>query len=216
MLNVLLADDHNVVRNGFKVMLESEERIKVVGEAVNGREVLKLIAEGIKPDILVTDINMPEMDGIALIKELKVLSPATKVVILSMFENDEYITQAFAAGAASYLIKTVGYDELIFALRHVHAGERYLSSQISMKLFDQMLENKQQSQWVEENSIDFSEREMEVLNLMAEGLTNFEMSEKLFLSKRTIEGHRQSLMDKTNSPNTVSLMRFALKHKLIQ
>jgi DNA-binding NarL/FixJ family response regulator len=215
MLNVLLADDHNVVRNGFQVMLEMDKDIKIVGEAVNGREVLKQINSGVKADIVLTDINMPEMDGIALIKELKDISPETKVVILSMYAREEYINQAFLAGAGAYLIKTVGYDELIFALKHVHAGGRYLSSEVAMSMFDQLLRNEQQLQVAAENTVDLSAREMEVLNLMAEGMTNYEMSEKLFLSKRTIEGHRQSLMDKTGSRNTVSLMRFALKHGII-
>lgn len=216
MINVLLADDHNVVRNGFQVMLEIDESIKIVGQAANGHEVLKLVAEGIKADIVLTDINMPQMDGISLIKELKVLSPDTKVVILSMFENDEYINQAFLAGAGAYLIKTVGCDELIFALKHVNGGGRYLSSEVAMGMFDQVLKHEQQLQLATKNRVELSERELEVLHLMAEGHTNQEMSEKLFLSKRTIEGHRQSLMDKTGSRNTVSLMRFALKHGIIE
>lgn len=216
MLNVVLAEDHTIVRYGIQVMLEMDESIKIVGEATNGQAVLDMIVQGVEVDVVLSDINMPKMDGITLIKELKIIKPNIKVLILSMFEQEEYVSQAFQAGAAGYLLKSLGYEELIFALKHVHNGEQYVSSGLAVNLVQRLISEEKIAQDIVDNRIDLSERELEVLNLMAEGLTNLEMSEKLFLSKRTIEGYRQSLMDKTGSRNTVSLMRFALKYAIIQ
>lgn len=215
MLNVILAEDHTIVRYGIQVMLEMDQSIKIVGEASHGYEVLDLIAQGIEVDVVLSDINMPKMDGITLIKEIKAINPRIKVVLLSMFEQDEYIIQAFQAGTDGYLIKSLGYEELIFALKHVHSGEHYVSSALALSLVNGLINQEKSALDIAENRIDLSERELEVLNLMAEGLTNVEMAEKLFVSKRTIEGYRQSLMDKTGSRNTVSLIRFALKYALI-
>ena len=216
MLQVLLAEDHTIVRNGIRVLLETDSNINVLKEAVNGREVLDFINNGQRIDVVLADINMPELDGISLIRELKLLSPDAKVVILSMHETEQYVFEAFAAGASGYLLKSVSADELIFALKHTYAGGRYLCSELAMAYMDKMISEGNTSISTSKSKIDFSTREMEVLNLIAEGLTNSEMSEKLFISKRTIEGHRQSLIDKTGSRNTATLIRYALLNGLIQ
>ena len=216
MLQIVLAEDHNIVRNGIKVLLDAEENFNVAGEATNGQEVIDLIDSGIKVDVVLTDINMPVMDGMALIKGLKAKHPAVRVVILSMLDGEKYITQAFSEGAFGYLLKNVGSDELIFALKHVSSGGKYLCSELSIKLLERLVHSSIPPQSLIENDIDFSSREIEVLNLIAEGLTNQEMSEKLFLSKRTIEGHRQSLIEKTGSRNTAALIRFAVLSGIVQ
>ena len=216
MLNILLAEDHNIVRNGIKVLLEADTDINIVGEALNGKQALEKIESGLKIDIVLTDINMPEMDGISLIKEVKQINPTIHVVVLSMHDHEKYIIQAFAEGAMGYILKNVNADELIFALKYIANGGRYLCSELTMKIVEKMLDTKLQQSENLQPSIDFSLREIEILQLIAEGYTNSEMSEKLFLSKRTIEGHRQSLIDKTNSKNTAALIKFAVRNGFIQ
>ena len=216
MLDVLLAEDHTIVRNGIKMLLETDKSINIVGEADNGREVLDFINKGHKIDVVLADINMPELDGLSLLKELKTRNIDTKVVILSMHDNEKYIAEAFSEGAAGYLLKNVGAEELIFSLKHVHSGSRYLCSELSTLMLDKVIRTSSNGVGSNETNIEFSTREIEVLHLIAEGLTNSEMSEKLFISKRTVEGHRQSLIDKTGSRNTATLIKFAVLNGIIQ
>lgn len=215
MLNILLADEQTIVRNGIKSLLETNQDITIVGEAGNGLQVLKMLNNGCEVDIVLTDINMPEMDGIALIHEIGLIAPHTSVVILSMNNNEKYVTQAFNEGAMGYVLKNVNADELIFALRLVASGKKYLCAELVMKLMESLLHTGLCGTTSEEPLVDFSLREIEVLKLIAEGHTNAEMSEKLFLSKRTIEGHRQSLIDKTKSRNTAVLIKFAVQHGFV-
>ncbi|HKG08700.1 MAG TPA: response regulator transcription factor [Pedobacter sp.] len=215
MVNVLLAEDHNIVRNGIRMLLEADAGINISGEAVNGREVLEIILGGHKVDVVLADINMPELDGISLIRELKIVRPEVKIVILSMHDNEKYVAQAFLEGASGYLLKNVSADELLFSIKHIHIGGRYLCSELAMTMLNKLLKNGHNAQSQERTNIDFSVREIEVLHLIAEGLTNNEMSDKLFISKRTIEGHRQSLIDKTGSRNTAALIRFAVLNGIV-
>jgi DNA-binding NarL/FixJ family response regulator len=216
MLNVILAEDHTIVRNGIRMLLEMDKEINVVGEAVNGLEVLQLIKQDIKIDIILADINMPEMDGIALIRELKIVSPDTRIVMLSMLDNEKYVAQAFSEGASGYLLKNVSADELLFSLKHIHIGGKYLCSELAIRLLDKLIQTSNTQVLSPDLSVELSMREIEILHLIAEGLTNSEMSDKLFISKRTIEGHRQSLIEKTGSRNTAALIRFAVLNGFIQ
>lgn len=215
MINILLAEDHNIVRNGIKMLLESDANIRVFKEAVNGVEVMKLL-EANEVDIILADINMPEMDGMQLLREVKAKYPKIKVIMLSMHDHEKYVMEAFKSGASGYLLKNMDAEELIFAVKFVNQGRRYVCAELTMSLMDSMLQSRQHLIAMPENEIDFSLRELEILQLIAEGLTNLEMSEKLFLSKRTIEGHRQSLLDKTNSKNSAALIRYGVLHGLIQ
>lgn len=214
MLSLILAEDHNIVRNGIRMLLEADKEISIAGEATNGLEVLEIIGSGIKVDIVLADINMPEMDGIALIKELKLKSPATQIVMLSMLDNDKYVSQAFSEGASGYLLKSVSADELIFSLKHVNAGGQYLCAELAMRLLNKSITTGPLNR-INDN-VEYSMREIEILALIAEGLTNNEMSAKLFISKRTIEGHRQSLIEKTGAKNTAALIRYAVLSGIIQ
>ena len=210
MLKIILAEDHVIVRNGIKLLLESQPGVQVIAEAANGVEVLDLIKSGLAPDIILTDINMPEMDGIALIKELRASHPAIRTIVLSMLDNEKYVAQAFLEGSSGYLLKNVNEDEMMFALKTVASGTKYLCAELAQKLLDRLIQNiVQQSEQISQR-VDLSMREIEVLHLLAEGLTNQEMADKLFLSKRTVEGHRQTLIDKTGSKNTAALIRFAV------
>ena len=159
---------------------------------------------------------MEGIDGITLIKEVKQLNPAIAVVILSMHDNEKYVLQSFAEEASGYILKSVSSNELIFALRFIASGQKYVCSEIVSKMIATLLENKHFQIDNEKSEIEFSSRELEILILIAEGYTNLEMAEKLFISKRTVEGHRQALIDKTNSKNTAALIRFAVLRGLIQ
>ena len=216
MLNVILAEDHNIVRNGIKMLLETDKNINVIGEATNGREALEMIERGEKADIILADINMPEIDGISLIDKVRAIDPAVKVIILSMLDNEKYVVQAFSEGASSYLLKSISADELIFSVKHVGLGGRYLCSELANKLLDRLIQRSNAEYGGVDISKNFSMREIDVLHLIAEGLTNSEMSERLFISKRTIEGHRQSLIEKTGSKNTASLIKYAVLNGIVQ
>lgn len=216
MINILLVEDHNIVRSGIKMLLETEADFNIIGEATNGLDALALVKELDTIDIILTDINMEGIDGITLIKEVKQLNPAIAVVILSMHDNEKYVLQSFAEEASGYILKSVSSNELIFALRFIASGQKYVCSEIVSKMIATLLENKHFQIDTEKSEIEFSSRELEILILIAEGYTNLEMAEKLFISKRTVEGHRQALIDKTNSKNTAALIRFAVLRGLIQ
>jgi DNA-binding NarL/FixJ family response regulator len=216
MLNVILADDDTLVREGIKMILTADENVNILGDASTGTQVIEMIERGLVPDIILTDINMPEMDGIILVGTVKKIKSQIKIIMLTMSDSNKLIQQSFISGASGYLLKTVHPDELIFALNRVRQGDRYICSILSMRMLDRSLEFSHIQSVSADLNIDFSTREMEILTLIAEGLTNQEMSEKLFLSKRTIEGHRQSLIEKTGCRNTATLIKFAVLNGMIQ
>ncbi|RZM09993.1 MAG: response regulator transcription factor [Pedobacter sp.] len=216
MLNVLLVEDHNVVRNGLKLLLETDQTIKIVAEAINGRQALDILAKNNEIDLVLSDINMPEMDGIALINALKETGSTVSVVLLSMLDKETTVNEAFRAGAAGYLLKSSSTDELLFALKHVHSGERYLCATLAIRLLSLNFERGAQSKIPLPLEIELSSREIEILELIAKGLTNQEMSDSLFLSKRTVEGHRQGLLDKFAVRNSAELIYHAMRTGLIR
>lgn len=217
MIKILLVEDHMVVRNGIKLLLESQEGFEVVGEASNGKEALDFLSSNPVPDIVLTDISMDEMDGIELLQLINKQYASIKVVILSMLNQINYVIEAFESGLAGYLVKNVGYHELLFGLNHVANGGRYVSEEIAMILLDQVRSGQSYAQIPGELQADFdiSERELEVLKLIAEGYTNVEIADKIFLSKRTVEGHRQNLIDKAGVKNTAHLVKFAFERGIL-
>ncbi|QQT55675.1 response regulator transcription factor [Sphingobacterium multivorum] len=217
MIKILLVEDHMVVRNGIKLLLESQEGFEVVGEASNGKEALEFLSANPVPDIVLTDISMDEMDGMELLQVLNKQYSSIKVVILSMLNQINYVIEAFESGLAGYLVKNVGYHELLFGLNHIANGGRYMSEEIAMILLDQVRSGQSYAQIPGEWQTDFdiSERELEVLKLIAEGYTNVEIADKIFLSKRTVEGHRQNLIDKAGVKNTAHLVKFAFERGIL-
>ena len=218
MIKIILADDHNVVRNGIRTLLDQERDMTIMAEATDGQQVLQLLENcGTDlPDMIITDINMPVMNGMELIEAINERYPGLKTLVLSMLDHERYITQAFKAGAKAYLLKTVSAEELLFAIRHIcKYNERYLSAEISLKMLDKMLFSPESDFHEQKQPVELSKRELEVLTLIAEGYTNLEIADKLFTSKRTVEGHRQNLIDKTGTRNTASLIRFAIQHKYV-
>lgn len=216
MLQVILAEDHIVVRDGLKALLESTGEFEIIGEASNGAEVLDLLNSNKKVDIILTDINMPIMDGISLIKTLKQNHPLIYIAILSILDHEEYIMQAFTHEADGYLLKNADAEELIFALKYISTGRKYISSELAINFLSRWINSAKTTNTSQDVLLDLSSREIEVLNLIALGYTNQEMSEKLFLSKRTVEGHRQSLIEKTGSKNTAALIRLSVLNGIIK
>jgi DNA-binding NarL/FixJ family response regulator len=213
-MNVILAEDDNLVRDGIRLLLETHGGFHVIGEAHNGLEAIELLKQGKTPDVILADINMPDMDGIELIKGVKEFDPKIQVVMLSMLANEKYIIQSFSEGASGYLLKTVSPEELIFSLKQVVMGEKYISSDLSFGLLERS-SNRPPVMPTEPLNLHLNSRELEILKLIGEGLTNSEMGEKLFISRRTVEGHRQNLMDKTGCKNTATLIKYAVLNRLI-
>jgi DNA-binding NarL/FixJ family response regulator len=211
MLKILLAEDHTIVRNGIRMLLEMDESIHIVAEATNGFDVVDMLKKGVEVDMILTDINMPGIDGLTLLSKLKPDFSNIQVVMLSMHDNENYVAEAFRGGAAGYLLKSSSAEELLFALKHIKSGGKYLCADIAMKMVDKLLPVQSLGP-----PIEFSPREIEVLHLIAEGMTNAEMADKLFISKRTIEGHRQSIIEKTGVRNTASLIKYAIMQGIIQ
>ncbi|MDB5006858.1 MAG: Response regulator receiver protein [Mucilaginibacter sp.] len=214
VIKILLAEDHNIVRNGIRSLLEKEPGLEVSGEAANGREALAILASGVETNIVLADMNMPEISGIELIEQLKENYPQINVIVLSMLDHEKYVYQAFIAGARGYLLKNVSADEMVFAIKHIDTGGKYLCSELAFTLLEKSI-YAPEAPLNEQSDIDLSKREVEVLDLIAEGLTNTEIAEKLFTSKRTVEGHRLSLMNKTSSRNTAALIKFAIVNGII-
>jgi len=212
-IKVLLAEDHTIVRNGIVALLEKEEDIKIIAEAKNGEEVLTLLESGVAPDVILTDINMPDMNGIELISALKISYPNIKTLVLTMLDDENHVNQSLNAGAHGYLLKNVNIDEIIFAIKQITKGHKYICTGISLNLLAQASSNPY-SQKIKLD-VDISKREIEILNLIAQGFTNSEIADKLFTSKRTIEGNRQNLLDKTGTKNTAALINFVVRNKII-
>lgn len=210
-LRVVLAEDHHIVRDGIRLLLGQEKSIKVVGEATNGTQVIDLLDEGLEVDVILADLNMPEMDGMTLIKTLKVRYPKVNIVILSMLDQQKYVFEAFSEGVMGYLLKSVGIEELLFALRQAKNGQKYLCAELGLQYLEEIFHRPGRfSEYLDQTQLDLSPREVEVLHYIGEGLTNNEIADQLFISKRTVEGHRQTLIEKTRVRNTASLIRYAV------
>lgn len=211
-IKVLLADDHQIVRDGIKLMLDPQAGIDVVAEAENGTEIEKLIADN-HIDVAVMDINMPEMDGIAATRLIKEKFPDVKVLALSMSNDDSHIRQMIQAGASGYIMKSAGRKELTKAIYEVMEGRHYFSDQATQSIMMDLVKNKGKSSSPE--PIHITEREKEVLAMIVKENTNQEIAEKLYISPRTVDAHRRNLLQKTGARNTAGLVRYAFEHGLV-
>lgn len=213
MIKVLLAEDHQIVRRGVRDVLENSGRFQVIGEASNGKEALYLVEQGTAPDIVLADINMPEMGGMELAENLRKTHDwqTIKIVMFTMLDDENYVFDSFRIGAQGYLLKNISTDELLFGLTHVAQNNQYICSDLAVRILKQAGHKAR----AESDGIDFSKRETEVLALIASGYTNKEIADKLFTSRRTVEGHRQTMINKANVRNSAELIRFAVKHSLI-
>ena len=208
-ISVILADDHPVVRTGIRSLIGMSDHIEVIAEASDGKEALELVAK-LKPNVLVTDISMPHMTGLELAENITAKYQETKVIILTMHRDEEYIVKCFDAGVMSYLPKDSDQTELIEAIEEVHDGRRYLNSMVSQVLAQQMIKGKSS-----QNQQKLTERETEILKLLVDGKRNKEIAEQLFISVRTVDTHRTNIMRKLEVNNTAELVKTAIDKKLI-
>jgi DNA-binding NarL/FixJ family response regulator len=211
-VSILLADDHQVVRLGLRALLEAEADFRIAGEASDGLEA-KALVESLQPDILVLDLMMPGLNGLEVTRQARQLSPKTRIVILSMQANEAYVLEALRNGASGYVLKQSNMAELVQAIRQVLEGRDYLSPEFTQRAIEAY---KQKADAAAQDPYDtLTTREREVLQLAAEGHTNPEIAEKLFLSPRTVEMHRGNLMRKLGLANQTELVRYAIWRGLL-
>lgn len=212
-VTLLLADDHHVVRQGLRALLQTEPDFRVIGEASDGLEVADLV-ERMKPTVLVVDLMMPGLNGLEVTRQVSKRSPQTRVLILSMHSDEAYVLQALRNGAAGYVLKDSSAADLVHGVREVAAGRRYLSPPLS----DRAIEIYGQS--ATDATLDIYEtlttREREVLHLAAEGRSNVEIGDRLSISPRTVETHRAHLMRKLGLQGQTDLVRYALRRGIIR
>jgi DNA-binding NarL/FixJ family response regulator len=212
MTDILLADDHHLVRQGLKALLDGERHFRLVGEAGDGIEALKL-AERLRPDVLITDLVMPGLNGLEVTRQVMKTVSKTRVVILSMYDNDAYVFEALRNGASAYVLKGSQASDLVKAVREVAAGRRYLSpplSELSLELYVRKVKSQPDDPYEL-----LTTREREVLQMVAEGHTSAEIATRLYISPRTAEGHRANLMRKLGFQNHTDLILFALKRGIL-
>ncbi len=212
MPTIVLADDHDVVRRGLQFILETESDFEVVGEAADGLETVRIV-EQLQPDVLVVDVMMPGLSGLEVSRRVAEIAPRTNVVVVSMYANEAYVMEAIQSGAKAYVLKNSTQDELIPAVRKAAIGRRYISEALADTIEAYM--KKAKDGIVSDSYEMLSNREREVLHLAAEGLTNAEIGKRLFLSPRTIEDHRSSMMHKLGLRTHVDLVRYALRRGIL-
>jgi two-component system, NarL family, response regulator NreC len=212
-IRILLADDHDVVRKGLRYILQRQDGTDVIGEAKDGREAVKM-AEELKPDLVIMDIAMPLLSGIEATAQIVKSSPKTKVIILSMYSDEAYLVRILAAGAKGYLLKESTETDLIPAVKAVIQGKPFFSAQIAQTLLEDYMRQLQQ-RGLQDSYDLLTNREKEVLHLLAEGKSNKEAATLLDLSVYTVETHRTNLMQKLNLHNTAELVLYAIRKKLI-
>jgi len=208
MIRILLVDDHKLIRVGLRNILDAHADIEVVGEAGDGEEGLRLARE-LKPDVVVLDINMPEMNGVEATRKLARLDPAPRILIVSVHKQDPIPTRLLEAGASGYLTKDLAADEILAAVRLVHAGRRYLSADVAREMALARLGGTSPL-------ATLSDREMEVMLLVAAGMSLQAIAEKLHVSPKTVATYRYRLFEKLDVTNDVELTRYALRHGLIE
>ena len=212
MIDILIADDHKVFRDGITSILGEVEDINIIGEANDGREVINHL-ESINPDVILMDISMGETNGIDTTKLVKQKFPSLKVLVLSMHGESAYIVKMLEAGASGYLLKDAGKDEMIRAIRTVAEGNTYYSQRVSAAIVEHLTNPNQPKK---NKQIPLTKRELDVLRLIAEEYTNPEIAESLHISIRTVDTHRRNLLEKLQLKNTAGLVKYAIKQGIVK
>ncbi len=212
-VRIVLADDHTILREGLRALLSADPDFEIIGEAGDGREAVRCV-EKLGPDLLLMDLSMPRMSGMDAISEIKKRYPKTKIIALTVHKTEEYLLSTLQAGVDGYVLKDATHDELVMAIHNVMAGKRYLSPGISEKVIEGYLDGKEDSlaasSWQK-----LSQREREVLKLIAEGYKNKEIAEDLCISLKTVEKHRANLMKKLDLHNAAVLTVYAVEKGLV-
>jgi DNA-binding NarL/FixJ family response regulator len=213
MIRVLLVDDHAMFREGLRALFASEDDIEVVGEAGDGEEASRKAAD-LRPDVVVMDILMPGVNGIEATRRIRAAQPEVKVLVLSMYDDEEHIQRLLAAGASGCMLKRATSDQLVRSLREVVAGGIVLEPSVAAKLVKDYVRRVQREQEVPPSS-DLTPREVEVLRLVAEGYSNQAIAEQLGLSRKTVDVHRTNLMRKLDLHDVTEIVKYALRHGII-
>jgi len=211
-VTVLLVDDHTIVRQGLKALLNAEKNITIAGEAQTGREAVELAAQ-IRPGVVIMDLAMPRLNGAEATRQILKAVPSAKVIVLSTYGDDEHVQQALAAGAAAYLLKQTAAEDVVDAIREVIKGNAYFSPAIAKRLREQTVQSNETPRTPD---VELTQREAEVLQLIAEGYANKQIAAELNLSVKTVEKHRQQVMQKLNIHNIAGLVRHAAAKGIIE
>ena len=214
-IRVLLVDDHTIVRQGLRALLEAENDIAVIGEAENGRQAVQL-AQKLAPDVVVMDLAMPNLNGLEATRQITREVPVARLLILSSYDDDEYVQQVTEAGATGYLLKQTAATELIKAVREAQRGNAFFSPAISRRLAQHYREVFMAGIPARKQTVKLTSRETEVLQLIAEGRANKQIAAELSISIKTVEKHRQQVMNKLNIHETAGLTRYAISRGVIE
>lgn len=212
-ISILITDDHKIIRDGIKSMLEDKHGFEVVAEAGNGKEAVDLCGKHYI-DLVIMDINMPELNGIEATRQIKEQYPQVKVLALTMMKEDEHIRQMIQAGASGYILKNSGNEELIEAIGAVMEGQHYFSNEATYSIMMDLVETGGKRKNTTGDPNDLTDRELEVLELISYEYTNHEIADKLNISVRTVDAHRRNILQKTGARNTAGLVRFAMENDL--
>ncbi|MGD1046562.1 MAG: response regulator transcription factor [Bacteroidota bacterium] len=213
-IRILLADDHPMVRSGLIKLLEPYKEFVVVGEAGDGEEAVEMTKQ-LEPDVVIIDLSMPKLSGIEATKLIRKNNPITKVLVLTMYDNEEYVYQIFKCGAGGYMLKNTGKDDLAAAIRAVAKGETFFSPRVSEIMVNAYLRKADAREELPLNNEDIplTKREKEILFYIADGLNNSQIAEKLFISARTVDTHRTNIMQKLDIHDAANLVRYAMNKK---
>lgn len=212
-LKLYLVDDHKLFREGLKLLLSTQDFVKHIYEASNGREFIENLPLT-ECDVVLMDIEMPEMNGIEATREALHLHPELKIIVLSMYGDEQYYYQMIDAGAKGFMLKNTGIENVIKGIQKVAAGENFFSEELLFNILNNMRDNSKTIADVPDNEL--SDREMEILYHVCKGESNQEIAEALFISKRTVDKHRANLLSKTGCRNTAALVMYAIKNKMIE
>jgi DNA-binding NarL/FixJ family response regulator len=212
-IRLVIADDHEIFRDGLALMLSKQQDISLVGQAENGRRLVALVNE-LQPDIVMTDVKMPVMDGIEATRVLLAQHPDLQIIALSMFDEENLIVDMLEAGARGYLLKNADKQEILDAIHSVYEGKTYYCHHTSSKLISLISKSKFNPHKRKEPLV-FTDRETEIIRLICQQLTAQEIADRVFLSKRTVEGHRTKILEKMGVKNTAGVVIYALKHRLV-
>ncbi|MBS4027422.1 MAG: response regulator transcription factor [Ignavibacteriales bacterium] len=212
-IKVLLADDHEIVRQGLRSLMEQTNDIEVVAEAEDGKEAVAKAAQFL-PDVVVMDIGMPTLNGMEATRQIKKTYPDMHVLILTMHATEEYISQILQAGASGYVLKKSAYQELLAAIRAVNKGQSYLSPEVSKKVIDEYV-SRTKEMVIKDSYESLTTREREILQLLAEGKSNQEIAGSLFISTKTVETHKAHILEKLDLRSVTELVKYAMRKGII-
>jgi two-component system response regulator NreC len=214
-IKIIIADDHAILLDGLKAVLQTDEQFRIIGDAGDGEKVVAL-ANSLKPDVVILDINMPKLNGVEAARKIRAKNPDIKILMLTMYDNESFITDAISAGVNGYIFKMCDMEELLKAVHSIAEGKDYFHEKVSKVVFSNYVKNVKKNNYEDDpDKIPLTKREREILRLIIAGYTSHEIAEKLFISYFTVGEHRKNIMKKLEVENTAELVSVAVKENLI-